>query len=80
MHSNKILNFQESMTNLNADTKKYWKLIVCLSYIYIYIYICILKIIFIKKLDFFSDPFLAGTNIRILKYLFRAESNDGHHD
>ena len=32
MYSNKILNFQESMTILNAHTKKVWKLIVCTSY------------------------------------------------
>ena len=33
MYSNKILNFQESTTILNAHTKKVWKLIVCTSYI-----------------------------------------------
>ena len=32
MYSNNILNFQESMTILNAHTKKVWKLIVCTSY------------------------------------------------
>ena len=32
MYSNKILNFQESTTILNAHTKKVWKLIVCTSY------------------------------------------------
>ena len=31
MYSNNILNFQESMTMLNAHTKKLWKLIVCPS-------------------------------------------------
>ena len=41
MYNNNILNFQESMTILNADTKKVWNLIVCTSYIYIYIYIYI---------------------------------------
>ena len=42
MYSNSIVNFQESMTILNAHMKKVWKLIVCSScvYIYIYIYIC----------------------------------------
>ena len=34
MYSNKILNFQESTTILNAQTKKVWKLIVCSSYYY----------------------------------------------
>ena len=33
MYSNKILNFQESTTILNAHTKKVWKLIVGTSYI-----------------------------------------------
>ena len=33
IYSNNILNFQESMTILNAHTKKIWKLIVCTSYI-----------------------------------------------
>ena len=32
MYSNNILNSQESMTILNARTKKVWKLIVCTSY------------------------------------------------
>ena len=32
MSSNKILNFQESATILNAYTKKVWKLIVCTEY------------------------------------------------
>ena len=31
MYSNKILNFQESTTILNAHTKNVWKLIVCSS-------------------------------------------------
>ena len=39
MYNNKILNFQESTTNLKACTKKGWKLIECTTYIYIYIYI-----------------------------------------
>ena len=33
MYSNKILNFQESTTILNADTKKVWKFIVCTSHV-----------------------------------------------
>ena len=33
MYSSNILNFQESMTILNAHTKKVWKLIVCASYL-----------------------------------------------
>ena len=33
MFSNNILNFQESITILNAHTKKVWKLIVCISYL-----------------------------------------------
>ena len=41
MYSTNILNFQESMTILNACTKKVWKLIECTIYIYIYIYIYI---------------------------------------
>ena len=36
MYSNKILNFHESTTIVNAYTKKVWELTV---YIYIYIYI-----------------------------------------
>ena len=32
MYSNNIVNFQESMTILNACTKKVWKLIICTSY------------------------------------------------
>ena len=32
MYSNNILNFQESMTILNAHTKKVWKPIICTSY------------------------------------------------
>ena len=32
-YSNNIVNFQESMTILNAHTKKVWKLIVYISYI-----------------------------------------------
>ena len=32
IHSNNILNFQESTIILNAHTKKVWKLIVCTSY------------------------------------------------
>ena len=35
MYSNNILNFQESTTILNANTKKVWKLIVCTSYMLI---------------------------------------------
>ena len=38
MYSNNKLNFQESMTILNACTKKVWKLIEGTAYIYIYIY------------------------------------------
>ena len=34
MYSNNIVNFKESMTILNAHTKKVWKLIVCTSYMY----------------------------------------------
>ena len=41
IHSNNILNSQESTTILNAYTKKVWKLIVCTSYLCIYIYIYI---------------------------------------
>ena len=32
IYSNNIVNYQESMTILNAHTKKVWKLIVCTSY------------------------------------------------
>ena len=39
MYRNNIVNFQESMTILNAYTKKVWKLIQCTMYIYINIYI-----------------------------------------
>ena len=39
MHSNNILNFQESTTILNAHMKKVWKLIVCTLCVYIYKYI-----------------------------------------
>ena len=47
VYSNNILNFQESMTILNACTKKVWKLIKCTTYThththtYIYIYVCV---------------------------------------
>ena len=41
IYCSKILNFQESTTILNANTKKVWKLMVCTSYIYIYIYVCV---------------------------------------
>ena len=34
MYSNNILNVQESTTILNAHTKKVWKLILCLSYLF----------------------------------------------
>ena len=34
MYSNNILTFQESMTILNAHTKKVWKPIECITYIY----------------------------------------------
>ena len=34
MHRNNILNFQESMTILNAHKKKVWKLIVCTLYVH----------------------------------------------
>ena len=39
MYSNNIVNVQESMTTLNACTKRVWKPIECPTYIYIYIYI-----------------------------------------
>ena len=43
MYSNNIVNFQESTTILSAHTKKFWKLIICTSYIcmsiYVYIYV-----------------------------------------
>ena len=39
MYSNNILNFQESMTFLNACTQRDWKLIEITTYIYIYIHI-----------------------------------------
>ena len=38
MYRNNIVNFQESTLILNACTKKVWKPIVFISYIYIYIY------------------------------------------
>ena len=38
MYSNNIVNSQESMTILNACTRKVWKLIEGTTYIYIYIY------------------------------------------
>ena len=41
MYSNNILNFQETTTILNANTKKVWKPIVCTSYIYIICFICL---------------------------------------
>ena len=39
IYSNDILNFQMSMTILNACTKKVWKLIECTMCVYVYIYI-----------------------------------------
>ena len=41
MYSTNVLNFQETTTILNAQTKNVWKFIVCTWYIYIYIYIYI---------------------------------------
>ena len=50
MCSNNIVNFQESMTILNACTKNVWKLIECTTYLmpklYIYIYIYIYTVIY----------------------------------
>ena len=34
MYSNNIVNFQESTTILNACTKKVWKPIECIAYVY----------------------------------------------
>ena len=42
MYSNKIRNFQESTTIVNAHTKKVWKLIVCPSYVCLIRKICTL--------------------------------------
>ena len=50
MYCNNILNFQVSMTILNACTKKVWKLIEGTTYIYIYIYIYIYPLIHIKNI------------------------------
>ena len=49
LYSNKILNFQESMTILDVHRKKVWELIVCTSYVYwyVYIYVCIHVFIYI---------------------------------
>ena len=41
MYSNKLLNFQEFTTTLNACTKKVWKLIEGTTYIYIYVCVCV---------------------------------------
>ena len=38
--SHNILNFQESMTILNACTKTIWKLIECTTYMYVCMYVC----------------------------------------
>ena len=46
MYSNKIVNFQESTTILNAHTKKVWKLIVCTSYIFILVCACVCVCVF----------------------------------
>ena len=37
MYSNNILNFEESTTNLNGQSKNVWKLILCTSYLSIYL-------------------------------------------
>ena len=59
MYGNKIMNFQESMTILNAPTKIVWELIVCTSYIYIYIYIYVLfKKKKTKSVTFFFNLFI----------------------
>ena len=57
MYSNKILNFQESMTIL-----KVWKLFECTTYIYIYIYIYIYRLIVVK--DDLKTPFSIATTLR----------------
>ena len=44
IHSNKIMNFQESTVILKCLYKKVWKLIECKTYIYIYIYIYICSV------------------------------------
>ena len=41
IYSNNILNFLESATILNGNTKNVWNLIVYTPYIYIYIYMCV---------------------------------------
>ena len=47
MYSNNILNFQESMTILDACTKEIWNLIECIYiYIDIYIYIGLMSRVF----------------------------------
>ena len=51
MYSNKIVNFQESTTILNAHTKKEWKLIVCTLYfkqLYGFKYFYLIQIISIQ--------------------------------
>ena len=50
MYSNNILNFQESMTILNACTKNVRKLIECTTYIYIFIYTYVCVCIYPKSI------------------------------
>ena len=56
MYSNNIVNFQESMTILNACTIKVWKLIECTTYVKEelciclskYVYVCVFVCIYVK--------------------------------
>ena len=45
MYSNNILNFQESTRIVNAFTKKVWKLIEGISYVYICVRVCVCVVI-----------------------------------
>ena len=59
MYSNNIVNFQESTTILNAQTKKVWKHIVCTSYsLYAYIMHILNVSVCVNELILYFLPFI----------------------
>ena len=70
MYSNNILNFQESMTILNACTKKVWKLIESTTYVnlylHMYIYVHIHAFMFIYVCTYMSNYLWMFLSINLL--------------
>ena len=83
MYSNNIVNFQESMTILNAHTKKVWKLIVCTLcvcvcvcvYIYIYIYASKVHGLMIKQKHLYHDCLF----LNIISYIVNSLNSNGEY-